>query len=642
MFLKTAVKLNKKGFTLIGVLVASVVGLIVMAGFSQMFVNMANRLKEMENRAASVFFKQFIGDQLMLGCENTLREGQSTGGVDIPDFIKVGHTGDIYFYQLRDGSSKIVLDLNSEKGRLEAEYGIEGHTFFQLKCIDALGCDYIGACGGAFPCSRKWSLSFISQRRTKGVLQYNRSLAFELDIEYNSNPNISANLKDFDCNTLTLSGGGGGGLSGSGYFIAKDNPTEHGLTLIGGGGTAADRTASRAGTSAYGYGIDNSSGLYNTFIGYSAGKNNQAASNTFLGYQAGLNNTTGARNNFIGYLSGEKNVTGRNNNFFGHKAGQNNTAGFSNTFVGHRAGENNTTESKITAIGFESGRSGGAKSTFIGYQAGSQSGGTGNIFIGYQAGYSTTSNDKFIVANSSTAWIEGTIGGSSLTVGGNETVNPSSRTVKKNIKPFINFDQTLKDILKTPLFTFQYREKARHPKKKRMGIIAEELPEHLQLKSKDHPPQPDWPSIYGSFWAGIKALHKIFDELKQELISKITKLEKALLQKLENFKKEFFSKLKDLNSHVTGLKDKQRKLVKELSQLKTEFSAVLRKLSEANKKLKESNNSLSAKNKKLSKELANTRARLDQINREMETTKEKLKNLEKKIAPLFIEKSTAN
>ena len=82
MFLKIAGKFNKKGFTLIGVLVASVVGLIVVAGLSQMFANMAAQLKGMEHQAARVFFNEFIGDQLRAGCENTLQNGQTTGGID--------------------------------------------------------------------------------------------------------------------------------------------------------------------------------------------------------------------------------------------------------------------------------------------------------------------------------------------------------------------------------------------------------------------------------------------------------------------------------------------------------------------------------------------------------------------------------
>ena len=83
---------------------------------------------------------------------------------------------------------------------------------------------------------------------------------------------------------------------------------------------------------------------------------------------------------------------------------------------------------------------------------------------------------------------------------------PSSKSLKKNIRPFSSIEKSLEDILKTPLFTYQYKDKKFHPDKKRMGIIAEELPKDLQLPVEDRI-APDWPSIYGTLWAGIKALH---------------------------------------------------------------------------------------------------------------------------------------
>ena len=127
----------------------------------------------------------------------------------------------------------------------------------------------------------------------------------------------------------------------------------------------------------------------------------------------------------------------------------------------------------------------------------------------------------------------------------------------------------MEDILKTPLFTYEY--KTDHPEKSRMGIISEELPEHLQIKDKGQPSQPDWPSIYGSFWAGIKALHERLELLKQELSFEITKREKALSQKLEDFKQEVFSKFKSLSSHFKELNNKLKKLVTKFTQFQTEF-----------------------------------------------------------------------
>ena len=80
----------------------------------------------------------------------------------------------------------------------------------------------------------------------------------------------------------------------------------------------------------------------------------------------------------------------------------------------------------------------------------------------------------------------------------------SSQVYKKNIKPFKSYEKSLQNILSTPLFTYQYKED--HPKKDRMGVISEELPEILQIKDKGAPSIPDWPTVYGTLWAGIKAL----------------------------------------------------------------------------------------------------------------------------------------
>ena len=81
-------------------------------------------------------------------------------------------------------------------------------------------------------------------------------------------------------------------------------------------------------------------------------------------------------------------------------------------------------------------------------------------------------------------WIEGDIGTTTFKVNGRQVafVLTSSRTLKKNIRPYRNFDKALEDILKTPLFTYEYKKD--HPEKSRMGIIAEELPRQLRLKDK--------------------------------------------------------------------------------------------------------------------------------------------------------------
>ena len=109
------------------------------------------------------------------------------------------------------------------------------------------------------------------------------------------------------------------------------------------------------------------------------------------------------------------------------------------------------------------------------------------------------------------------------------TIITSSRSLKKNITPFNSFDTALEDIVNTPLFTYKYK-KNNHPHKKRMGIISEELPEHLQIKKTGKVSQPDWPSIYGTFWASLKALSIKFSKFKEHILSELKNIEQESAQ----------------------------------------------------------------------------------------------------------------
>ena len=163
----------------------------------------------------------------------------------------------------------------------------------------------------------------------------------------------------------------------------------------------------------------------------------------------------------------------------------------------------------------------------------------------------------------------------------------SSRTLKRNIKPFKNYEKSLKDILKTPLFTYQYKkEKGDHPEKVRMGIISEEMPKDLQILEKDKPSTPDWLSIYGTLWAGIKALAEKWENLKKINATKITQLSKDL--KL-HFKNHITPLRKKLNLQMEGFKNQWKDITqaiqiqaqnshekqKEFSELKKQFQKAI-------------------------------------------------------------------
>ena len=412
----------------------------------------------------------------------------------------------------------------------------------------------------------------------------------------------------------------------------EDDHSSKGRTLVGCGGTANAPSSKNATAFGYAAGAKNKAQNDITFIGYRAGENNTGRRNTFVGPEAGQNNSidlTNANdkniikdtkggghrfdlepeeyagdNVFIGYQTG-KNNKGESNIFIGNQAGWEST-GSQNVFTGHQAGWDNTTGKNNVFIGTGAGGTNttGTGNTFIGYQAGAgNTTGSHNIFLGAGTFGDADQDNQFVVGNAKhKRWLTGTIGGASLYVDGNTVTINSSRTLKKNIKPFKDFKRALEDLLKTPLFTYEYKHRLDHPEKSRMGIISEELPEHLQLKRKGHLSHPDWPSIYGSFWAGIKALYEM----------------------LGDFKKNVLSKIESLKSRLEGVKKSQERSVEELIQVqselvttKTELSATKGELQEQKvkfdrtyKELEDTQTEIEETKKALQKQLAEMMRRL--------------------------------
>ena len=509
--------LNEKGFTVIGVLVASAIGLIVVTGLSQMFANIHTQLRQMEQKSHKIFLNSLIGSQLKTSCTNTLK----FHGYSIIQGNSVGS-----FPELRDETDRVILDLGTLGG---------GHNYFQLRCSDSPDC----ICNGqSSPCNRKWTLTFISQSELNGLPVYNRNFSVDLAIKYTSAgpPPLNTNRDWKDGLSCNVDPSGGGPGIGSGDCIHIDEAND--LIVLGCGTTKDIRKKT---TTAYGFNAGHSGvGENNTFVGHEAGKSTTGTSNTFVGKHAGL-----------------KNSSGNNNTFLGRGAGWENTTGSGNIFIGHDAA---------------------------------------GVFT-YR-----TADDKLVVGNAScptcSTWIEGDIGTSSLNLNGVAVVTSSSRVLKKNIQIYKSFDKALEDILKTPLFTYEYKKD--HPEKSRMGIIAEELPKHLRFKDNSNLPHPDWPSIYGTFWASIKALHEMIVDVKQDISSKF----------------------KVLISHVENLKSKLEKLIQEFSKFQTEWADLKKHFESADKDLAE-------KTENFSKELASVKAQLSEANKQLKQNQEEIRALKK-------------
>lgn len=165
--------------------------------------------------------------------------------------------------------------------------------------------------------------------------------------------------------------------------------------------------------------FSNAAGVTNTFVGSSAGFDNDptsgATSNTFLGYNAGRLNTEGHSNTLIGRAAGYENTTGIDNTIVGRSAGFQNTEGSRNTFVGRRSGYDSNEDDKPsndnTYLGHRAGTaSNSSNNTFVGSFAGEQNGSfnNSNVYMGYQSGRNTvsgTASNNVAIGNESAQYI---------------------------------------------------------------------------------------------------------------------------------------------------------------------------------------------------------------------------------------------
>jgi len=165
----------------------------------------------------------------------------------------------------------------------------------------------------------------------------------------------------------------------SGYALVSDAAGNLSWASAGGGGSTLSGQTDSATPFETSLGFEaglNNTGIYNTFIGYQAGKANTTGSyNTAFGSLALDANTTASYNVAIGYQAGSASITNSNNVFIGTQAGLTTTANFC-TYIGHQAGYSQTT---------------GGFSTFLGNKAGaSQTTGEQNTFLGLNAGFANT------------------------------------------------------------------------------------------------------------------------------------------------------------------------------------------------------------------------------------------------------------
>lgn len=170
---------NNKGFSIIGVMVAAVIGLIVMGGISQAFINMNMELKGIENRGnLSVLMSQLRASMTTnQGCFNTLNpfRGDTWGG---------SHS--FSFSELRSQTGRVLFDANDDAERVS--YGFpakqdgsdptdKGWVFFHSEnkypetplkdCADSS--NWIGGV-----CEQTFIISLITQSKIKDHRYFQR------------------------------------------------------------------------------------------------------------------------------------------------------------------------------------------------------------------------------------------------------------------------------------------------------------------------------------------------------------------------------------------------------------------------------------------------------------------------------------
>ena len=115
---------NQSGFSLMGVLSASVIGVLVLAGINQLFVNLSARFSLQEDYYKKILFQIYIVDTLgqRQACLNTLGD---------PLTLNSGNEATVS--RLIDGEGNTLIDFTSPVGKqeLKRKYGIG--DFQQLK-----------------------------------------------------------------------------------------------------------------------------------------------------------------------------------------------------------------------------------------------------------------------------------------------------------------------------------------------------------------------------------------------------------------------------------------------------------------------------------------------------------------------------
>ena len=427
---KNVLNINNKGFSLVGILVASTIGTVLVLGLASSQVNLAkwqrkistkNKVNWLETRMQSVMSSST--DQVT--CLKNLEEQIKGYDFSAPKFCLARDTTptntktietiltDILTCANRDVNScgtslciwspdiraetHIIAFAESSSQSFNGERVVEVEGVSQC-CFDADGECPLGSTDdlACYDVPMEGKPDFGKTKvGCEGTVITSKPTLFG----FNAGKVNTGNNNTFIGNEAGTSNTTATGNTFIGNVAGWSNTIGNSNTFMG-SSAGTSNTKGRYNTFIGSWaGRSNTTGRYNTFMGNSAGHDNTGDGNTFIGYEAGYKNKS-AENTFIGSYAGKANIAGSFNTFIGSYAGKANIAGDLNTFMGDSAGHDNTTGHSNTFMGSYAGRNNtrGHQNTFIGTTAGvSNTEAGGNTFIGYEAGrYSISGYNTFI------------------------------------------------------------------------------------------------------------------------------------------------------------------------------------------------------------------------------------------------------
>ena len=169
-------RLKNRGFSLIGVMVASALGLIIITGITHLFVQMSSRLNSLSNQQKRGMFYDYLKSHLsdINRCNNTLKTLDSSS-FDIPGIDGNGD-GDL------TDSEDINFYLSSGREKLKNDFGIENYQV--LMTYKRPVCRSLSpACTGL----QTATIEIVTMEEIHGKIPiFNKDFIMTIDVDYDT------------------------------------------------------------------------------------------------------------------------------------------------------------------------------------------------------------------------------------------------------------------------------------------------------------------------------------------------------------------------------------------------------------------------------------------------------------------------